>query len=243
MSAAAPANPAQRRAGIIVGLVGFVIQVAVWLAAGLVLSIAVEIIGMMFWWPDQGAAHSQLMLQAELSYLSDQFPRSALSDDPLALATSLVGFAHEWLVVRSGLERLLGFLAAPAPPPTAQIAARTHDLLSPVVPYLQATITMVQVYAARLAVLLLSSLVFVLAALVGLIEGLIRRDLRRWGGGRESSFVYHHTRRLILPALLAPWVIYLSLPFTFHPAFVVLPAALATALTILTTSSRFKKYL
>lgn len=244
MSARSAANTAApRRTGFIAGAFATTLQTIAWLIAGLILSIAIEIIGMLFWWPDQGARHASAMLQAELSYLGEEFPRSLLTADPLAFTASLVRTAHEWLVVRTGLERLLGFLAGAAPPDTARFSAYVHAALSPALPYIQATITMIQVYAARLSVLLLTSPVFLLAGLAGLAEGLIRRDLRRWGGGRESSFVYHHVRRLILPSLLAAWTVYLALPFSVHPAFVVLPCATAFGLTVLTASSRFKKYL
>ncbi|CDL13820.1 putative membrane protein [Klebsiella pneumoniae IS46] len=38
---------------------------------------------------------------------------------------------------------------------------------------------------------------FVLTIVIGLIDGLVRRDLRRFGAGHESGFVYHHARRMI----------------------------------------------
>ena len=36
---------------------------------------------------------------------------------------------------------------------------------------------------------------FVLLTWVGLVDGLVQCDLRRWGGGRESSYVYHYAKR------------------------------------------------
>ena len=75
------------------------------------------------------------------------------------------------------------------------------------------------------------------------LDGLVRRDLRRWGGGRESSFLYHHAKRWIWPLFITAWVLYLSLPFSIHPAFAILPfAGLIGVLVALTTGS-FKKYL
>ena len=49
--------------------------------------------------------------------------------------------------------------------------------------------------------------------------------LRCWGGGRESSFVYHWAKRSAMPLLVLSWVIYLALPFSLHPTFIVLPFA------------------
>ncbi len=45
----------------------------------------------------------------------------------------------------------------------------------------------------------------------------MRRDLRKFGAGRESSFVYHRAKRTLLPLMVSPWVIYLSLPLTVNP--------------------------
>ena len=38
------------------------------------------------------------------------------------------------------------------------------------------------------------------------------------------------------------WVIYLTLPFSVHPSFVVLPFATLFALSVAVTTSTFKKY-
>jgi integrating conjugative element membrane protein (TIGR03747 family) len=72
---------------------------------------------------------------------------------------------------------------------------------------------------------------------------LVKRDLRRWGGGRESSFVYHWAKCSALPLLVLTWVVYLALPFSLHPGFVVLPFAILFALSVELTASTFKKYL
>ena len=82
-----------------------------------------------------------------------------------------------------------------------------------------------------------------LSALVALVDGFVQRDLRRWGGGRESSFVYHWAKRSALPLLVVSWVVYLALPFSLHPTFVILPFAALFALSVAVTASSFKKYL
>lgn len=102
---------------------------------------------------------------------------------------------------------------------------------------------MVQLFAVRLAVLALAVPAFVLFGVVGLIDGLVQRDLRRRGAGRESSFVYHHARAAILPLLLAPFIAYLALPVSLHPGWIVLPAAMLAALAVALAARSFKKYL
>ena len=47
------------------------------------------------------------------------------------------------------------------------------------------------VFLVRLLVLVLILPLFLMAAFVGLVDGLVRRDVRGFGAGRESGFVYH----------------------------------------------------
>ncbi len=43
--------------------------------------------------------------------------------------------------------------------------------------------------------------------------------------------------------VVVTWVVYLALPFSLHPTFVVLPFATLFALTVAVMASTFKKYL
>jgi len=62
------------------------------------------------------------------------------------------------------------------------------------------------------------------------------------GRGSESSFVYHWAKRSTMPLLVLSWVIYLALPFSLNPTFIVLPFATLFALSVAVTASTFKKY-
>jgi integrating conjugative element membrane protein (TIGR03747 family) len=78
---------------------------------------------------------------------------------------------------------------------------------------------------------------------MGVIDGLVRRDRRRWQGGRESSFVYHHAKRYVGWALTGGFGLYLSWPFGgFNPAYMVLVFTVLVAFTLSTTVGAFKKY-
>jgi integrating conjugative element membrane protein (TIGR03747 family) len=109
--------------------------------------------------------------------------------------------------------------------------------------YVLAMMQVTQVFSVRLAILTLAMPIFLLFSLVALVDGLVQRDLRRWGGGRESSFVYHYAKKAALPLVVLTWVTYLALPFSLHPTFVILPFATLFALTVAVTASTFKKYL
>jgi integrating conjugative element membrane protein (TIGR03747 family) len=95
----------------------------------------------------------------------------------------------------------------------------------------------------RLSVAAFALPAFVLACMVGVVDGLVRRDLRRWGGGRESSFVYHHAKRYTHWALTGGFGLYLAWPFGgFNPAYMVFVFTVLVAFTMSTAVAAFKKY-
>ena len=138
---------------------------------------------------------------------------------------------------------VLEWISRPPAAGEAGLRPKLHSLYRPVADFLLAAMQITQVFSVRLAILTLAMPVFLLFSLVALVDGLVQRDLRRWGGGRESSFVYHYAKKAAVPLLVMTWVIYLALPFSLHPTFVVLPFATVFALTIAVTASTFKKYL
>lgn len=109
--------------------------------------------------------------------------------------------------------------------------------------YLLATVYVTLVFLIRVTILVLSVPLFVMVAAIGIVDGTVRRDLRRYGAAYESSFIYHHAKRWIKPATCLPCVIYLSMPFAVYPNILLLPAALLLGLVISLTTGAFKKYL
>ena len=132
----------------------------------------------------------------------------------------------------------------PIPAPNERgLRPTLNKLYQPLAEFIIAMMRVTRVFAVRVAIVTLAMPVFLLFSLVALIDGLVQRDLRRWGGGRESSFVYHYAKKAALPLVVITWVVYLSLPFSLHPTIIVLPFAALFALTVAVTASTFKKYL
>ncbi len=101
----------------------------------------------------------------------------------------------------------------------------------------------VLVFLVRLLVLCLSLPLFAMAAFVGLLDGLVRRDIRRFEAGRESGFIYHRAKACLVPLAVLPWVVYLALPISAPPALILLPAAALLAVVVDITAASFKKHL
>lgn len=212
-----------------------------WLLLALIMSVTVEWLGMTWWWPEQGTRHSRALLDSELRYLSTE-ARHSLVEDAASFARTLADAVHHALYETTRLAHLITWLHA-APPPQDTLRRWLHARYLPLHDYTVAALTITQLFAVRLAILILALPAFVLFGLAGLSDGLVERDLRRWGGGRESSWRYHHAKRLVLPLLGMAWLLYLALPLSVTPGLVVVPFAALFGLALAIMASSFKKYL
>jgi integrating conjugative element membrane protein (TIGR03747 family) len=98
-------------------------------------------------------------------------------------------------------------------------------------------------FLTRLLILTLSIPLFLMAAFTSAVDGLVRRDLRRFGAGRESGFIYHRAKMLVVPVGVAPWVVYLALPVSVSPVLILLPCAVVLGGVMSVAVGSFKKYL
>jgi len=191
------ASTAQReqnqRQGLIVGAITLPFRLLGVLIGSLLFSIVVECVGMHLFWKDQGWRHSQQMLQYELGHLSSHFTRSVVVQEPGRTAHELVDTGYEWVFVRSGLLERMSQTAERARAPShgriqdggrnfryyiSQVYVWTES-------YLIAAAFTTLTFLVRLLVLVLTLPLILTAAFVGLIDGLVRRDVRRFGAGRE----------------------------------------------------------
>ena len=242
---AEPTDPRRpvARPGIFSRVLTGIAQGLKWIFISLVFSILIEWIGMAFWWEEQGLAHSRQMLMNELQFLGTDFHRSWLTAHPMQFASDLSDrfyhIAFEW----TGIVDLIQWITPVPSIDESGVRPLLHSVYRPVADFVLASMQITQVFAVRLAILALATPVFGLFTLVALVDGLVQRDLRRWGGGRESSFVYHYAKKAAMPLIIMAWVLYLALPFSLHPSLIILPFALAFGFAVTITASTFKKYL
>jgi len=231
------------RQGLISNFLTTVAQGIKWLLLSLVFSILTEWIGMVIWWPDQGLNHSRNMVAAEIHYLQQDFGRSLVSSDPARFTKTVADKTYYVLFEATRIVDFVRWIGAPPKRNESGLRARLHGMFQPSAEYVLAAMHVTQVFSVRPAILVLALPVFGLFSLVAVVDGLVKRDLRRWGGGRESSFGYHWAKRSALPLPGLAWVIYLALPLSLHPSLVVLPFAALYALSVAITVSTLKKYL
>jgi len=231
------------REGLLSQYLTTVAQGLKWLLLSLLFSILTEWAGMAIWWTEEGLNHSRAMLAAEIGYLQADFGRSLISSNPAQFTKTVADRAYYVLFELTRIADLIEWIASAPASGESGLRAKLHAAFRPVAEYVLAAMQVTQVFSVRLAILALATPVFLLFTLVAIVDGLVKRDLRRWGGGRESSFVYHWAKRSALPLLVLTWVIYLALPISLHPTFVVLPFATLFALSVAVAASTFKKYL
>ena len=215
-------HPAQK--GIIAGMFGLIAKLFFFLFLALLFSIVVEWVGMSFFWDEPGSGHAKKMLEIEIEYLNDDFRKSILTSSPAQFARNMADTRYYYLFEWTGLIRFIEWAASDQP--QSSLHHYAHVITMSLWDYVLAMIAVTQVFAVRLSILILAIPVFILALVAGFTDGLVQRDLRRWGGGRESSFLYHHSKKIIYPAILSAWVIYLAMPFSVHPSFIIVPFTL-----------------
>lgn len=233
--------PPQRSPGLIIGMLELCLRLLGLLFASLIFSIVLEFVGMLWFWPEQGWHHSHAMWLSELGWLSGHFKNSLLVQEPAQATAEVLEHLNDWVVVRSGWahsDTQLKLLSR-----EASIQGQFAQVYVVMQDYLLAALFTVFTFVVRLAVLTLATPLFLLAVITGAVDGLMRRDLRRFEAGRESSFLYHRAKRTLLPLMVSPWVIYLSLPFSVNPIWVLLPCAALLGWMMAITAATFKKYL
>jgi len=216
------------------------------LLASLFFSLLIEYVGLVFWWPEQGSLHARTMMNTELGYLSSNFTRSLFLSRPAVTAMGWINLGYQWLFVDSGF---IGFVQGSSASSAGtdslfarELSAGAGWLLTYLSDFLQATVYVMVVFVVRITILILSAPFFVLVVMVAMVEGLGRRDLRRFGAGYESSFLYHHAKQFIRPSLTYPCMLYLSWPAAINPNHILLPGALFLGAGITVLAATFKKY-
>ena len=206
------------------------------------ISIIIEWIGMTFYYPDEGYHHAQSMLEREIGYLGSALEGDSLNGEAIETASNHVNDTVTFLFIDSGLVDTLVSAKTPAPG-DGTIMRNAKLVVAEYYDYLMSAIFIMTMFFVRLSILVLSMPAFLLFGIVGLSDGLMQRDLRRWCGGNESGYIYHWAKRFALPVLVITWVIYLAIPNSIHPNFIITPFAVLFGLVLMVMSSKFKKYL
>jgi integrating conjugative element membrane protein (TIGR03747 family) len=232
----------KKQKSLSLSLIGQFFDVLFLLVLALAFSVAAEWIGMAFIWTEEGTMHSARMLSTELGYINQDFRSAVLGSTPMEYAVgsakTIDYYFFEWTHFRD----LLAWGVNVGP----DAGTFRHNLASVIwvtSDYIEAAFNITQLFGVRLAIALLSMPAFLLIGIAALVDGLAHRDLRRWTGAAESSFIYHKVKPYTKPAFIGAWFIYLGMPVALHPNMIFIPASVLFGLTIFITSAMFKKTL
>lgn len=192
------------------------------------LAIALEWLGEAFFWQNTCASHSEQVLQATWHWWQGSAGAPVwLVEDLVSVSDTLQKGSAALITSLNGQSGLFWTEAITTVIRCALLSAGNITLT----------------FLLRLAILLQALPLFALIIFVGLIDGLVRRDLRRFGAGHESGFVYHHARRMISSSLAATGLVWLTVPFFLVPGVVLVLGAMVTGIGISVAIGTFKKYL
>ncbi|EAO8199341.1 TIGR03747 family integrating conjugative element membrane protein [Salmonella enterica] len=191
------------------------------------LAIPLEWLGDAFFWRNTCASHSEQVLQATWQWWR-------------VSAGAPVWLVEDLAIVRGKLQQGIAALIASF---SGQSGLFWTEAVTTVIRCaLLSAGNVTLTFLLRLAILLQALPLFALTITIGLIDGLVRRDLRRFGAGHESGFVYHHARRMISSCLIATELVWLAVPIFLVPEYVFIPAAAGVGLAVSMTGGSFKKY-
>lgn len=212
-------NAATRRVG----------QIILFFLVAMVLTVVVEWVGMTTLWRDEGVGHSRRLVASEQEALALSVrPGATFGNSVAGFLERAVGEGRYWLIDRTGLTWL-----------TLALSGSTTGISD----YLEAAINALETFVLRLAVVVLALPAFLLVGVFAAVEGLTRRALRRYGGGHETAYLFHHGKRLLWPSVFLPSVVYLSAPVALSPVWVYAPALFVFGVGVAVTFSKFKKFL
>ena len=235
--AAAPIEP--RRPWSVPGLFDHVVAFLTVTLLGWMLSIVLEWCGIALgWWDQPGAGHSAQLLRTELSWLDRDFTTPLAAGRLIEWADWGARQLYHW----SGLQGFVRWVVADPPAPWAGLET-LRRVLRYWGEYLLAAAYITQLVGARLVVVVLTLPAYAMIGVMSLVDGLVQRDLRRFGGGLESGLLYHHLKAMLRPMLSLPIFLYLISPWSLHPTTIFVPFVLGFGYFVQRTVARFKKYL
>ena len=242
MAEASGEHPAKRR-GFIGKTIELFLKIIGLLLFSAFMSIVIEWVGMSFFHEEPGYSHAEAMMQTEIGYLSESLTGGdGLNGDAISTASDTVSTVVNFLFIDSGIVDSLQSVKT-VNPKDGEIKGATKRLIAEYYDYLMAAVYILIMFLVRMAILCLSMPAFILFGVVGISDGLMQRDLRRWCGGNESGYMYHWAKRFSVPVLALTWILYLAIPNSIHPNYMITPFAVLFGLCLMVMTSKFKKYL
>lgn len=200
-----------------------------WVLAGSVFSLLIALVIVAWCNERQGLTQLQLFIEQNYSYL----------------------IAHVGAATGSNVNAILQQMAAVSFKVNQSLSVAFTakslfiiQLLKPLLRFVDAFLLGIQLLMLRFYLLLQWSWLFLFLGVVGIVDGLTQRCIRREGVGRESAIIYHHARSLITFSLVMGIFLVLTLPISVRiSVWIMVGFAISFGFSLQVTLKYFKKYL
>lgn len=220
-------SSASEQKGLFVNIIEFPCLVVKTLSFSLLISIVVALVGVTWFWPDEGVNHELRTLEQELSELAYELRNfgsgfSAWVDSVISKMMQWPWFAE---TIGKGVTWLFGWFSDKA------------------IMYGQVTYYATLIFIVRLGVIISSIPILIIWIVVGVVCGLTERDLRRHNAALESSTVFNLAVTHVKFPFLICIAIYLSFPTRAYAILATLPVCIGTFLLVYLAIGHYKKRL
>lgn len=217
--------------GLLTGIFWIVTRIIFWVILGGVLAQVITILFLIIFGEQREFAWINSQMLGQLVDLHSMMTRVGIFAQPINSAIEAVQHLGEWIC--RGIYSLESINTETKNPLLVGFIGNSFAM---------ASVITLQVTLLRMLNLFLILPMFFWVGLLGLIDGLVLRDLRTFSGGRESSLVYHRARSMALSSVLIGLFLYLILPLNMAPDLMLLPFVMAFGLLISIAARAFKKY-
>lgn len=209
------------------GMLGTAFRWLRWTVSLCMLVLIVDLVCVMLIWEDGSETLARLVVTERRNLGLDSHTAAGRTVD------SVMAHAHDWTFVKTGFEDWA--------------RAQRSDFLSTFMHSLwfvvDAAVQGLQLFALRIAVLLLSLPLFLTVAAAAVADGVYGWLIRRSAGARESGFIYHRAKRAFPSILVLMWLVYLVPPVAMDPRWVLPPFVVLFAIALRLRVAYFKKHL
>ncbi len=214
-----------------------IVKIISWVMLGWLIVVLISGLLTLLMGNQEGLKYINYLLNGQIYYLSSM-GNNYFAMIQLKFAISVTHFVYNWLFVKTHLTSYLQSF-----PSTGMfVFDRVIKTGSPVIlTNLKIFIVTSELVLLRFTELLLSLLGVGLIICVGIIDGLVQRDIRKFSGGRESSLIYRRAKRIAICLIGFGFFIYLVIPLNIVPEVILLPMAILSSYMIMLSVKSFKK--
>ena len=200
-----------------------------WLFVGSMGCLAMSVVIIAMHGQEVGFRVMQNLIQQDYQYILQTAPLNSH-----CLVDQCINKINNW-------PRLPNFML---PQQMSEMHLNFHAVWRMILPYLGAILLGLNLLVLRLYLILRWCPLFLLLGLVGFVDGLTQRCIRRASAGRESALIYHQAKSLILLSLILGIFMDLILPIKAEQSeWILVIAAILFAMAFQVTARSFKKYM